>query len=274
MEARAAESIAPGANPADPIGSGSDEPSDEPSLAPSLEALTPQHVTPLSVVQAEAAAKAETDGIALSVATVELDAVTHLDAAVHPDAATQVGTGLKVTPEGWVSADRWQTWFQQWLQLLYPTLPLSWRQTPHYELSLRLTGAPEIHGFNLQYRNIDRPTDVLAFAALEGEMPPVPVELMELPSEPLYLGDILIAVPIAQDQAQAQGHSLLTELVWLAAHGFLHLLGWDHPDDAQLQAMLQQQHHLLTHIGIPSPHWDAGLDWDPARIPLTDLPSS
>ncbi len=84
------------------------------------------------------------------------------------------------------------------------------------------------------------PTDVLAFAALEGES-----LLLEEDDSPLYLGDIVVSLETAQRQAAEQRHPLETELAWLVSHGLLHLLGWDHPDDAQLAAMLTQQRSLL-----------------------------
>jgi probable rRNA maturation factor len=116
-----------------------------------------------------------------------------------------------------------------------------------YEVSLRLTADPQMQGLNLQYRQLDRPTDVLAFAALEVDCP----QLEEmLSSQPLYLGDIVISIDTAQRQAQQQGHSLKTELAWLAAHGFLHLLGWDHQDEESLTQMLDRQETLLRAIGL------------------------
>ncbi|AUB37577.1 ybeY, putative rRNA maturation factor [Nostoc flagelliforme CCNUN1] len=67
----------------------------------------------------------------------------------------------------------------------------------------------------------------------------------------LYLGDIIVSVDTAQRQAQQQEHSLPTELAWLASHGLLHLLGWDHPDEESLGRMLKQQVRLLNAVGIP-----------------------
>ncbi|HIK16558.1 MAG TPA: rRNA maturation RNase YbeY [Leptolyngbyaceae cyanobacterium M33_DOE_097] len=140
------------------------------------------------------------------------------------------------------SENTWVLWFEQWLATLAPNLsPIS-----AYELTLRLTDDSEIQTLNRDYRQIDRPTDVLAFAALEAE--PVPDEIIE--SEPLYLGDIIISLPTAEKQAIAQGHSTLIELAWLAAHGLLHLLGWDHPDEPQLHRMLAQQEVLLNTVGL------------------------
>lgn len=142
-----------------------------------------------------------------------------------------------------VDEETWQKWFYAWLETLQPNNS----SAKSYELSLRLTDDAEIHSLNAQYRQQDKPTDVLAFAALEVDIPQ-PDEMLE--SLPLYLGDIVISVDTAQRQAIQQGHSLQIELAWLAAHGLLHLLGWDHPDDASLRRMLHQQTSLLETIGL------------------------
>ena len=138
----------------------------------------------------------------------------------------------------------WKSWFQTWLEILYPYIP----GADACELSLRLIGDREIQTLNAQYRSQNQPTDVLAFAALEVDVPQPLDEY--LASEPLDLGDIVISVDTAFRQAQRQGHSLSTELAWLAAHGLLHLLGWDHPDRDSLIQMLCQQETLLKAIGL------------------------
>ncbi len=142
-----------------------------------------------------------------------------------------------------IALETWEKWFQVWLEQLQPTLSV----IPHYELSLRLSDDAEIQQLNAQYRHKDQPTDVLAFAALESEQPLPPVAIAELPT---YLGDLVISVETAQRQAQERGHTLTQELAWLAAHGLLHLLGWDHPDEASLTQMLNQQAGLLQAVGI------------------------
>lgn len=136
----------------------------------------------------------------------------------------------------------WDTWFECWMENLKPYLPLA----NTYELSLRLTDDAEIRLLNHQYRQQDKPTDVLAFAALEVDLP----INAEMRSQALYLGDIVISVDTASRQAIEQGHTLLTELAWLATHGLLHLLGWDHPDETSLLKMLEQQAVLLQLIGM------------------------
>jgi probable rRNA maturation factor len=148
-----------------------------------------------------------------------------------------------------ISHEQWADWFKQWLTCLEPCLsPIH-----HYELSLRLTNDAEIQIFNAQYRQFDQPTDVLAFAALEVQVPQPP-ELLN--HAPLDLGDIVISTETAQRQAIQGQHSLLQELAWLATHGLLHLLGWDHPDEASLVDMLQQQTVLMNVIELPAPSWE------------------
>lgn len=146
----------------------------------------------------------------------------------------------ELTPVG-VSVNTWKNWFQRWFNYLYSHLP----EASSYELSLRLTTDAEIQTLNANYRQKDQPTDVLAFAALEVDFPNPNAKF-----EPLYLGDLVISVDTATKQAEQQKHTLTRELAWLAAHGLLHLLGWDHPDDESLEEMLAQQENLLQLIDI------------------------
>ena len=154
----------------------------------------------------------------------------------------QVELSVQDFSDAQIAAETWENWFERWLELLHPNIP----PAPLYELSVRLTDDDEIQALNAQYRHQNKPTDVLAFAALEVDWPGPAV----MPSLPLYLGDIVISVDTAGRQAQQQGHTLPTELAWLAAHGLLHVLGWDHPDEDSLMRMLNQQVILLKTIGI------------------------
>lgn len=134
----------------------------------------------------------------------------------------------------------WPVWFSTWIAMVEPSLGKA------YELTLRLTSDAEIQLLNGQYRDRDTPTDVLAFATRDDALP-LP------PEEPEYLGDIIISGDTARRQATEGGHSLSTEVSWLACHGLLHLLGWDHPDEAQLARMLAQQTQCLEAVGLPPP---------------------
>jgi probable rRNA maturation factor len=137
----------------------------------------------------------------------------------------------------------WVNWFQEWLQT--PGLGLPPGDT--YELSLRLTSDGEIQALNAQFRQQDRPTDVLSFAALEVDFPQGADNSTDAT---IYLGDIIISVDTAARQAPEHGYSLRKELAWLASHGLLHLLGWDHPDEASLLLMLDRQASLLRSNGF------------------------
>ena len=144
-----------------------------------------------------------------------------------------------------VSESQWQHYFQQWLM----AIDLNLSPSGAYMLSLQLTTDAEIQHLNTSYRQQNTPTDVLAFAALEWVGPPIPA----LVDEPLDLGDIIISVETAAGQAAENGHSLNLELVWLATHGLLHLLGWDHPTAPELNQMLVEQSRLLGYVGLTAP---------------------
>ncbi len=135
-----------------------------------------------------------------------------------------------------ITQDKWRSHFQKWLQLVNNDL----NPAKEYEISLVLTNDQEIQELNNQFRHKNKPTDVLAFASLDDEF-----DMAEV-VDCIPLGDIIISVETAKRQAKTQQHSLETELLWLASHGFLHLLGWDHPDDESLNQMLAQQQKLVT----------------------------
>jgi probable rRNA maturation factor len=157
---------------------------------------------------------------------------------LSPTASVNIGdTDSRMTSKAW------ENWFDIWLEILQSHLPAA----PSYEIGLRLTDDLQIQALNYQYRQQNKPTDVLAFAALEVDFPQTE-EMLD--SVPLYLGDIIVSVDTAIRQAQQQEHSLPTELAWLGAHGLLHLLGWDHPDEESLKRMLEQQVILLHATGI------------------------
>ena len=147
-------------------------------------------------------------------------------------------------------AEPWHQQISTWLGQLEPELPQPLR-APAYSLGLSLVGDAEIAALNQDWRDKAGPTDVLAFAAqdeAEGGAPAMPSPSWgEGPdAEPLELGDIVISLETAARQAPEHGHCLERELQFLASHGLLHLLGWDHPDEASLAAMLGRQEQLLA----------------------------
>ena len=93
---------------------------------------------------------------------------------------------------------------------------------------------------NLKYRHIDEPTDVLSFPS--GEIDP--------DTFGLYLGDIVISLPRAQDQASTEGHLLADELQLLVVHGILHLMGYDHGEIKDKKLMQTAQDNSLNQLGL------------------------
>lgn len=120
------------------------------------------------------------------------------------------------------------------------------------EVVVTLVNNERIHQLNRDYRGVDRPTDVLSFAmneAGEDEMD-IYIDESEFDDYPNMLGDIIISLPKAQEQAEEYGHSLERELGFLAVHGFLHLLGYDHGTEEEEKEMFSRQEEVLAKIGL------------------------
>lgn len=107
-------------------------------------------------------------------------------------------------------------------------------------VSIVLTDDESIHEYNLNYRGVDRPTDVLSFTAAEGEL------LLAPPDG--FIGDIIISVPKAYEQAGQLGHSPEREIMFLTVHGILHLLGYDHIKQSDETVMLAHQRTIMEEI--------------------------
>ncbi len=121
-------------------------------------------------------------------------------------------------------------------------------------ISITLTNEEEIEKINKQYRNIDRATDVLSFPMFEKE------ELDKFISENSVntdinmqgdiLGDIVISIPRVYEQAEEYGHSFERELSYMVVHGFYHLMGYDHIEEADKKIMRQKEENILSELGI------------------------
>jgi len=113
-----------------------------------------------------------------------------------------------------------------------------------YELSVSIIDDQTIHEYNKQYRNIDRPTDVLSFAFQDDED-------MILDSKlPTELGDILISYDTMVRQAKEYDHSEEREMCFLFTHGLLHLLGFDHMEKDEEIEMFNLQNVILEGLNI------------------------
>lgn len=117
----------------------------------------------------------------------------------------------------------------------------------HSEVSVTFVSNERIQEINREYRDKDNPTDVISFAMEElgeGEISLAGIEM------PRVLGDIIISVPKAIEQAEEYGHSFLRELGFLAVHGFLHLLGYDHMTEEEEKKMFTLQKEILDEYGL------------------------
>ena len=120
--------------------------------------------------------------------------------------------------------------------------------TEESELSLTFVTNEKIHQINKEYRGVDRPTDVISFALEESVEEEI--EIIGAPSMPRILGDIIISIPKAKEQAMEYGHSFMRELGFVAVHGFLHLLGYDHGRKEEEKEMFTKQEKILTQFGL------------------------
>lgn len=117
------------------------------------------------------------------------------------------------------------------------------------ELSVTFVDNEKIQQINREYRNKDKATDVISFAM--EEMGEGELEIIYEEDVPRMLGDIIISVPKAKEQAKEYGHSLKRELGFLALHGLLHLLGYDHETEAEEKEMFDKQKDILVAYGLP-----------------------
>lgn len=115
------------------------------------------------------------------------------------------------------------------------------------ELSVTFVDNERIQEINKEYRHKDMPTDVISFAMEElgeGEIPLTGVDM------PRVLGDIIISIAKAKSQADEYGHTFIRELGFLAVHGFLHLLGYDHEVEEDEKIMFTRQKDILDEYGL------------------------
>lgn len=108
------------------------------------------------------------------------------------------------------------------------------------ELTIVIDSDEAVHELNKTYLGIDAPTDVLSFSA----------DVIDPDTNRLYLGDIIISYPRVEAQAGEARISITAELQLLIIHGVLHLLGYDHADDSQKQAMWNAQASILAELGV------------------------
>lgn len=140
-------------------------------------------------------------------------------------------------PEDWVypAEKRLQRWMDTALEIAGVDEAL--------EVTVRLVDNEEISELNQEYRGKNAPTNVLSF----------PCD-WDLPEEPRLLGDIVIAVQVVNQEAKAQQKKMEAHWAHIVIHGLLHLLGYDHIDEAQAEEMETLEKKILEQLGFPDPY--------------------
>ena len=110
-----------------------------------------------------------------------------------------------------------------------------------YEVSITFVDKDEIHKLNREYRNVDRPTDVLSFPIDED---------FYIEGVDTMLGDIVVCMDVAKEQASDLGHTLKREIMYLTAHSCLHLLGYDHMKEAEKREMRTREKEVMRKLGV------------------------
>lgn len=118
------------------------------------------------------------------------------------------------------------------------------------DLAIRLVDAKEGQALNRHYRGKDYATNVLSFPA---DLPEGLPEGVRMP----LLGDLVLCAPVIAREAREQGKPLAAHYAHLTVHGTLHLLGWDHADEVEAEAMEQLEREILAGLGIADPYHEA-----------------
>ena len=125
------------------------------------------------------------------------------------------------------------------------------------EVSVTLVTKEEIHRLNQEFRQVDRPTDVLSFPMMEYDKPAdfdgmaFQSSLTTNPeSGEMVLGDIVLCSQVVCEQAEEYGHSIWREFSFLVVHSLLHLFGYDHIEERERRVMEEEQKHIMEQLQI------------------------
>ena len=116
-------------------------------------------------------------------------------------------------------------------------------------ITVTFTNPENIQSINKEYRNIDRPTDVLSFPMFEKEELDTKIQEKNFSYQDI-LGDIVISIPKVEEQAKEYGHSFERELSYMLVHGFYHLMGYDHMEEENKKEMRTKEENILKTLDI------------------------
>ena len=145
--------------------------------------------------------------------------------------------------QGPASYDCYEDLFNEYYVKIFAELALK----GEYITDVTIVNNKTIHKINREFRNVDRPTDVISFALIDGDFYNSDVYLEDASFE---LGDVFICLDYAIKQANEYGHSVKREVAFLAVHGYLHLKGYDHQTKEDEEKMFSLQEKILQNAGV------------------------
>jgi probable rRNA maturation factor len=155
--------------------------------------------------------------------------------------------------DAWDNSQNWQALAQRSVGAAFKAS--QFQADPHMSLSINFSDNDEVKALNAQWRGKDQPTNVLSFPMLDG------TEINQLHGDRLQrevmLGDIILAHGICMAEAQDKDIPLPQHVTHLIVHGTLHLLGYDHIDDAQADYMEALEVKALASLGLANPYDDS-----------------
>lgn len=143
---------------------------------------------------------------------------------------------LDFVNQGPASYDAYESVYRDLYEKVFAHLGLK----GNYVTDVTIVNNENIHKINREYRQVDRPTDVISFAFFDDKN-----EIPAQDGSPICLGEIIISYEKAESQAVEYGHSLNREMSFLFVHGMLHLLGYDHMEKEQEKVMFKLQDEIL-----------------------------
>lgn len=138
-------------------------------------------------------------------------------------------------------------------ELFEKALYITGNKVDNLVVGVSFVGGDEIQVLNKEHRNVDKVTDVLSFPMLDIDYKKTKLKDFESERDPngeLYIGDIVICKDKAKEQAKEFGHSYKREMAFLALHGFLHVLGYDHIEKADEEVMMNLAENVLLNMNI------------------------
>jgi len=149
---------------------------------------------------------------------------------------------LDVEAGDWPASTDWQALAEEAIAAAAAEAGI--RLRPSALVSVLLADDATVRGLNAEWRGLDKPTNVLSFQS-------VPADRLK---DAHALGDIVLAAETVAREAAAEGKSFRQHATHLLVHGFLHLLGFDHAEPAQAEAMEALERRIMTRLGLPDPY--------------------